>query len=231
MARSPAREQSGRGRLPTARRDRRPALAALAVLLILLGALGSALVAFRSGDRTSVLVAAHDIPIGQQISADDFVRTSVGGESQYLVPASQEGSIVGSRARVSVPKGSLVNGQMFTVEKQVPEGAQLVGIVLDTNQRPSQIPEPGEVVRIFFVSGSSSQQGGSPRGFAAGDPVVLSARVVNVGNGRGTDSRSVTVLVRDDIAGDVAELASSGNLAMTVMPGGTRPAVDLETIN
>lgn len=230
MAQSPAKERAVRGRLPVARRDRRPALAALAVLLILLGALGSALVAFRSGDRTSVLVAARDIPIGQVITRDDFVRTSVAGESRYLVPADLEGDYVGSRARVSVPGGSLVNRKMFTVEKQVPDGAQLVGVVLDTDQRPSDVPEPGDVVRIYFVSGTASDQGGSPNGLAPGAKVVDAARVVHVGSGRGSDSRNVTVLVPDGAAGDVAEFASSGSLAMTILPTNTRPGVDLESV-
>src|SRR5687768_16946461 len=58
-------------RLPVPKRDRRPALAALAVLLILAGALGSALIAYRSGDRVDVLVASDDILPGQKIDADD----------------------------------------------------------------------------------------------------------------------------------------------------------------
>jgi hypothetical protein len=229
MAQSPAKEQAGRGRLPVVRRDRRPALAALAVLLILLGALGSALVAFRSGDRTSVLVAARDIPIGQVITADDFTRTSVAGEGRYLVPADAEGSFVGSRSSVGVPAGTLVNRQMFTVAKQVPEGAQLVGVVLDTNQRPSEVPKSGDVVRLYYVTGASDQ-GGTNSVLSGGDQVVESARVVSVGSGRGADSRNVTVLVRDAAAGDVAEFASSGNLAMAILPSDTRPAVDLESV-
>jgi hypothetical protein len=229
MAQSPAKEQAARGRLPVVRRDRRPALAALAVLLILLGALGSALVAFRSGDRTSVLVAAHDIRIGQVIGRGDFTSTSVAGEARYLVPASAEGSFVGSRSRVGVPAGTLVNPQMFTVQKQVPEGAQLVGVVLDTNQRPSEVPQSGDVVRIYYVTGTSNQGGGGGA-LSGGDTVVRSARVVSVGSGRGADSRNVTVLVSDSAAPDVAEFASSGNLAMAILPSDTRPPVDLESV-
>ena len=57
---------TARGRLPVPSRDRRPALAALAILLVLAGALGSALVAYRSGSRVDVLVARHDIGPGEQ---------------------------------------------------------------------------------------------------------------------------------------------------------------------
>lgn len=227
MAQSPAKDQSARGRLPAARRDRRPALAALAVLLILLGALGSALVAFRSGDRTSVLVAADDITVGQVVTRADFVRTSVAGDADYVVAADDENTVLNKRASVSVPAGTLVNPQMFTNQSLVPDGSQLVGVVLNTTQRTSQVPAPGEVVRIYYVSGAAAEQGGSANGRSPGDEVIQSARVVYVGSGRGADSRNVTVLVRDQSAGEVAELASSGHLAMAILPLGTKPTVDL----
>jgi len=227
MAQSSTKEQTGRGRLPVARRDRRPALAALAVLLILLGALGSALVAFRSGDRSSVLVAAHDIPIGKVISSDDFVKTSVAGDSGYMLSASAANSLVDQRASVGVPKGTLVNAGMFTDKSLLPAGSQLVGVVVNTTQRTSNVPAPGEVVRIYYVSGASAEQGGSGGGRTPGENVVAAARVVYVSTGRSGDSRNITVLVRDQAAGEVAELASSGHLAMTVLPIGSKPIVDL----
>ncbi len=226
MAEGHGNEQA-RGRLPVARRDRRPALAALAVLLILLGALGSALIAFRSGDRVSALVAADDIPIGKTVSAADFVETSVAADARYLITADSRKFFVGSRSTVTVPKGTLLNRNMFTNASQIPNGAQLVGVMLDPNQRTSEVPKPDDVVRLYYVSGTS-EGSGSPRGLSGGDTVVESARVVFVGGGRGADQRNVTVLISDTDAGDVAEFASSGNLAMTILPNGTVPRPDLQ---
>lgn len=221
-----ATTDQARGRLPVARRDRRPALAALAILLILLGALGSALVAFRSGDRISVLVAADDIPVGKTVTASDFVQTSVAADAKYLITADALSAFENSRATVSVPKGTLVNRQMFTNGSQIPDGAQLVGVMLDPSQRTSQVPSPGEVVRLYYVTGTS-QRSGSTGDYGPGQQVVAAARVVHVGSGRGSDQRNVTVLVRDTDAGKIAEFASSGNLAMTVLPSGTVPNPDL----
>ena len=204
-------------------------MAALALLLILLGALGSALIAFRSGDRISVLVAADDIPIGKTVERSDFVETSVAADAKHLITADSEQFYVGSRATVGVPAGTLVNRDMFTKTSIVPNGATLVGVVVSPAQRTSSLPRPGDVVRLFYVSGSGQQASGSGA-LAPGEKVVDAARVVYTGSGQGSDSRNVTVLVNVDAAGDVAEYASSGHLAMTILPSGTTPRPDLQKV-
>jgi hypothetical protein len=225
MVQSPVRDQSVRGRLPAARRDRRPALAALAVLLILLGALGSALIAFRSGDRVSVLVASRDIKVGQTVSTQDFRKVKVAGTDLQLVSGDLLGSYDGRRATVGVPQNSLINPQMFTRGGVVPEGAEQVGVVVTTKQRPGAIPHVGDVVRLYFVAGDS-QQSGAKGDYLPGEPVVDAARVTAVSTGGGSDSRNITVMVENKVAGDVASLGSSGNLAVTIMPLDTEPDVD-----
>jgi hypothetical protein len=50
--------------------------------------------------------------------------------------------------------------------------------------------------------------------------------VISVGHGAGAGTTSITVLVRSDLASDVANYASSGNLAVTVLPDDTRPSID-----
>ena len=213
----------GRGRLPAARRNRRPALAALALLLVLGGALGSALVAYRSGSRVDVLVARHDIPVGRQIGAADLRVARVAADSANVVDARYLNRFVGSFATGRIPEGTLVNARMFKVGSVIPSGAQLVGMVLDTTRRTTQRPSEGDVVRIYYVS----QAGGQPVGdVAPGDTIVRAARVMQVGRGSGSDGTSVTVLVKDDVAGLLAEFAASGSLAVSVLPEDTRPAVD-----
>lgn len=224
-----APDRSTRGRLPAARRDRRPALAALAILLVLLGALGSALIAFRSGDRVSVLVASHDIQIGETVDRGDFVTASVAADGQFLVPDDQSGLVTDHVARVAVPKGTLVNAAMFTDAAQVPSGGQLVGIVVNTTQRPSEVPAPGDVVRVIYISGTS-RESTQPNGVSPGRAIVQSARVVNVGSGGGVGARNVTVLVDDAVAGKVAEFASSGHIALTILPLATRPPLDMDRV-
>src|SRR3954454_18587329 len=128
MISTPERETFERGRLPVAARDKRPALAALALLLILLGALGSALLVFRSGDRESVLAASHDIEFGQVMSRSDFSTVRAAADGAALVPARVVDSYVGSRATSTIPKGALLSPRMFSVKTLVPTSGEGVGI-------------------------------------------------------------------------------------------------------
>src|SRR4051795_8048453 len=108
MTRPGRPEVSTRGRLPVGRRDRRPALAALALLLVVAGALGAALVVYRSGHRTDVLVAAHEIRTGERVTADDFAVARVAADSDLVVPASERAAFVGSFATTTIPAGALI---------------------------------------------------------------------------------------------------------------------------
>lgn len=211
-----------RGRLPAARRDRRAGLAALALLLVLLGALGSALIVFRSGNRESVLVAARDITFGQVITRADFSTARAATDQGYLLDSSRIDEVLGTRATSRIPAGSLVSPQMFTRQTLVPAGGEAVGIVVGANQRPSRLPEPGQVVRIYFVQGSSDNGSKIP----PSNPVVRAARVLDVGAGDGSGTSSITVLVDSSRAAAVAGYASSGNLALTVLPDNTVPDID-----
>ena len=213
-----------RGRLPVARRDRRPALAALALLLVLVGALGSALVAYRSGSRIDVLVARTDIARGQVITAADLTTARVAADGGLTIDASAIDNFIGAYADSSIPQGTLLNGGMFLRGSLVPDGAQLVGVVVDITRRTTERLRPDDVVQLVYVSGNGEGQAavGSP-----GDPVVKAARVVKVGNGGGSGLLSVSVLVPDADAGLVADLASSNSLALTLLPADTKPVVDL----
>lgn len=219
------RNQSVRGRLPAVRRDRRPALAALALLLVLGGALGSALVAYRSGDRVDVLVAREDIAFGQQVTEADFSVARVSAEATNVIDAQAVGNFVGSFATGRIPAGTLVNSRMFKVDDVVPDGAELVGVVVDASRRPTERPEPRDVVSLYYVS----QGGGEPVGtYAPGDPVVEAALVMESATAGSADGLSLTVLVDDQIAGTLAEFAASGSLAVTVLPDTAEPSVEAE---
>ncbi|NAZ84512.1 hypothetical protein GTR02_22165, partial [Kineococcus sp. R8] len=104
----PAGARTGTGstpgrRLPSPVRERRPAVAALGLLLIVGGALGSALVVHRSGDRVDVLVASRDILPGQRIEAGDLGVARVAADGAAVVPASARQAFVGTYATSRVP--------------------------------------------------------------------------------------------------------------------------------
>ena len=105
---------SAAGRLPV-QRTRRPTFAALAVLLILVGALASAWLVYRSGNRVDVLVARDDVTVGQVMTAEDFVVARVATDDAPVIVASAIGNFTTGQTRAStnIPAGTLLNRDMF----------------------------------------------------------------------------------------------------------------------
>jgi len=208
-------------RLPTPVRERRPALAALGLVLVVGGALGSALVVHRSGDRVDVLVARHDILPGERIAADDLGVARVAADGAAVVPASALGAFVGTYATSRVTADTLVNRTMFLAGGTVPAGAAVVGVVLAAPQRPSQALEAGDVVRAYLVSGDGKDGavGGQP-----GDVLLSAVRVVAAD--APTDTAAVSLLVPADDAAAVVAAAAAGQVALARLADGTQPLVD-----
>jgi hypothetical protein len=224
MTRPQQAQLSGRGRLPVGRRDRRPALAALALLLVVAGALGAALVAYRSGHRTDVLVASHEIRTGQRVTAGDFTVARVAADSGYVVPASQRSAFVGSYATTDIPSGSLINHLMFRVGSVVPPEGVVVGVTLTVDQRPAASVQPNDVVRAYLVPKGGQSTDAAP----LGQVLVDAARVVGVQNGS-SDAITASLLVSADDAQKLIGPASQGTVALAVLPAGTKPALDYRT--
>ncbi len=226
---SPTTAPPSRGRLPVSRRDRRPTLAIVALLLILLGALGSALVAYRSGDRISVLVAARDIPFGTVVGSDDFLEVRAAADTPGMVLADRRREFEGLHTTTAIPEGALVHPKMFSIADYVPDRGELVGIVVDSSRRPDPVPRAGQVVRIYYVAAQNSR-GGNGAAYNPGETIVEAARIVSVGPGTTADSSVVTVLVTEFEAGGLANFASSGNVALTLLPDDTEPPLDTVSV-
>jgi len=224
---NPATTGPGRPhRLPVATRERRPVLLAAGVVLVVAGALGSALVVHRSGDRVEVLVAREDIAPGEQITADDLGVALVAADGAAVVPAAAVGAFVGTFATTRIPAQSLVTPAMFLAGGTVPADAAVVGLVLAPEQRPSQPLVPGDVVRAFLVTADGSS---TVSGRPAGTTLLEAARVV-AGGGAGstaTGGDTVSLLLPVDAAADVVAAAAAGQVALVRLADGTTPSVDL----
>lgn len=212
----------GRGRLPAPVRDRRPALAALALLLVLGGALGSALIAYRSGDRVDVLVARGDIEVGQVVSEDDFAIARVAADGAATIPAAAVKSFEGTSATTRIPAGTMLNNTMFRVGQIVPLRSVVVGVVLAANQRPAKDLREGDVVRVFLVPRDAG---------AAGQGTVLASavRVAEVSPVASGDSVRVSLLVPEGPATAIVTAAATGSIAVTRLASETLPAIDFRT--
>ena len=220
----PATDGSGR-RLPVRTSDRRPALAVLAVLLILGGALVSGLIVLRTGQRLDLLVLRRDVAPGQQLSADDLGIARIAGTGADAVKADQRSAVVGQFATTRIFSGTLLSRDMMQPRADVPAGSAVVGLALTVNQAPAGGVREGDVVRVLVVP----QRGGT------GEAVVLvdAARVVRDGAAAqrsGSTSQlsnangsSISVLVPQTVAPDVAAASAQGEAAVVLLPPGTRP--------
>ena len=116
---------------------------------------------------------------------------------------------------------------MFRVSGVIPDGAELVGIVLPATQRPGQPLAAGDMVRVYFVAGKSTEKAA---GLQPGQSVVDAARVTGVSAaGGGSDQMTADPAAHRRQLGTVAQLASAGQLAVAKLPDGVRPPVDLKT--
>jgi hypothetical protein len=217
--------QTGRGRLPVASRDRRPALAALALLLIVGGGLGAGLVVYRTAQQTDVLVAERTIHPGDVISSGDMTTVAVSGASANTVAASNEHSFIGAVAVTTVPTGALLNPLMFHPKRGVlPAGGQALGISVPAAQRPSAQFSAGDVVQAYYVQKGNSTVGDSaPTASRIADPLL----VIGVHTSSGDGSSIVSVLVNADTASALAIPASQGSVVLTRLPFGTKPELSL----
>ncbi|ARX85591.1 hypothetical protein [Streptomyces alboflavus] len=215
-------------RLPTAPRERKPALAALAVLLILVGALGATVLVLRAGDRVEVVKVTKRIAPGESVTKDNSTSVMVAADSDvHYVKYSKLGALSKLKAKTTLYPGTVVVGEMFDDKGGLPSGKASVGLSLKEGQYPSTLQQ-GDTVALYRVAanGSSSSNdddkgtGGSSSGRTL---LVPDARVGAVNNKSdstiSTGNLSITVLVDNDDVAAVTSAASLGEVAVAVVPG------------
>jgi hypothetical protein len=197
----------------------------LALLLVVAGALGSALVVYRSGHRTDVLVAAHEIKPGQQVNSSDFRVARVATDSGSVVHASDQHSFVGTFATTEIPAGTLLNHLMFQVSNVLPADGVVVGVTLGRYQRPATSISNGDVVRAFLIPKTSTGANGPGPGLV----LVDAARVVDVVGASSTDTITASLLVKQSDAQNLISAASQGAVSLAELPKSVVPSIDFQT--
>ena len=115
-------------RLPSAPRERKPALAALALLLIVGGALGAAYLVVQNGQRVSAIEITQQLGPGQQIPASALqeVQIAAGGGPSY-VPWSEACQVTQFYAATAIPPGTLLTNLMCSQDQQPGRGPRRGG--------------------------------------------------------------------------------------------------------
>jgi SAF domain len=202
-------------------------LLALSALVVLLGGL----VAFIAGQmltrHTEVLVVARTVQVGTKISADDLVTANVTADPHLSpIPASQRGQIVGMVAQVTLSPGELLTRSQVGAGSGFTRGQMLVALPLKPGQFPQRGLAPGQQVLVVSTPGSSgtAATSGAPpadNGTATGSDRAVTATVADVGSkdaATGLTVVDVRVSSEDGVA--VAQLGSTGNLALILLPAG-----------
>jgi hypothetical protein len=219
--------------MPSAPRERKPALAALAVLLVALGAVAAGYLVINAGHRVGAVEITQQVGQGQRIPASAIKEVEIASNSGINYVAWQYANrVAGVYAAVQIPAGTLLTSVMMTATKNLAAGKVQVGLSLKPGQAPANLLI-GQSVEAFGV-GTGSGCGGSAAGGGAGGtgsgsggssgsgggPITTGVIASVVGSTASSGSTvAVTLAVPDADAGVLACYASAGDVAIALTPG------------
>ena len=152
------------------------------------------------------------------VAADDSIN---------YIEWSQLGALKKLKAKSTIYTGTVVMGQMFAAQEQIPEGKASVGVALKEGQYPAGV-KPGDIVAAYRVGSSSSSSSGDSAdkdtsSSASGGAIVPDARVNGVADDGdstvSTGNKSFTLLVDEADAAALASAAAAGEVAIVRVPG------------
>jgi hypothetical protein len=150
------------------------------------------------------------------------------------IPASEESQIVGMVAQVGLVKGELLTRAQVGVSSGFTTGQVLVALPLKQGQFPGRGLTAGQQVLIVATPGANGAAGTSggglkpsssssvtPSGAGSSQASGIDATVAEVGvMNPATQATVVDVRVSSSDGVSVAQLASTGNLAVILLPAG-----------
>jgi hypothetical protein len=226
----------GGRRMPSAPRERKPALAALAVLLVALGAVAAGYLVISAGHRVGAVEITQRVGQGQRIPASAIKEVEIASNSGINYVAWQYANrVAGVYAAVQIPAGTLLTPAMTTATNNLAAGKVQVGLSLKPGQAPANLLI-GQSVEAFGVGtgsgcaaaaavgggagGTGGTGGGSGNGAGPGVPITTGVIASVVGSTASNGSTAaVTLAVPDADAGVLACYASAGDVAIALTPG------------
>ena len=183
--------------------------------LVAVGGLVAAGLVSRAGDRVEVLAVARTVPVGQTIDAADMTMARVPADPALApVPVAERGQVIGRVAAVELRPGTLLTAGDVTDTAVPGAGEQLVGVAARPGQLPARGLRGGDRVLAVPVPGDQASTDGIPA--EPGDPVP--GRVLQVGPPDGEGVVTVDLLVGQDTGARLAAVASTGRVALILLP-------------
>jgi len=205
--------------MPSAPRERKPALAALAVLLVALGAVAAGLLVINAGHRVGAVEIVQQVGQGQQIPVSAIREVQISSDTGLDYVAWQYASrVAGVYAATEIPAGTLLTQAMTSSSNNLAAGKVEVGLSLKAGQVPGNLII-GDTVEAFPVGtgsgcGTGANTGATGVSIATGTVASLSGNATQSG-----DTAGVTLAVSSADAGTLACYASAGDVALTLLPG------------
>lgn len=185
---------SGR-RMPSAQRERKPALFALAILLVALGAGAAGLLVIRASAKVEAIEIIQSVNQNSQIPADAMAEVGIpSGSAVSYVPWSEAAQVERDFAAIPIPEGTLLTARMVAASNGVMPGEDLVGLSLKAGQVPAGI-QPGDKVDAVAVGQACGVNPAQQQ-----QPVAVDAQVT-------------------DVSGDVTAVGSTAVVTIAVQPG------------
>jgi len=217
--------------MPSAPRERKPALAALAVLLVALGAVAAGYLVINAGHRVGAVEITQQVGQGQRIPASAIKEVEIASNSGINYVAWQYANrVAGVYAAVQIPAGTLLTSAMTTATNNLAAGKVQVGLSLKPGQAPGNLLI-GQTVEAFGVGtgsgcGATSAGGGGTGGTGGGNGTgpgvpITTGVIASVFGSTATNgsTAAVTLAVPDADAGVLACYASAGDVAIALTPG------------
>lgn len=216
----------GGRRMPSAPRERKPALAAVAILLVALGAASAGYLVLNAGHRVGAVEITQDVGQGQQIPASAIKEVQINSDTDVHYVAWQYASrVTGVFARVQIPAGTLLTSNMTAATSNLTAGKVEVGLSLKPGQAPTNLLI-GQTVRAFPVGtgsgcgGGANGTGGTGAAATPGEPITTGT-IVSVSGSTATNgsTAAITLAVPETDAGVLACYASAQDVAIALTPG------------
>jgi len=211
----------GGRRMPSAPRERKPALAALAVLLVALGAVAAGLLVINAGHRVAAVEIVQQVGQGEQIPASAIREVEISSDSGLDYVAWQyAGRVACVYAATEIPAGTLLTEAMTSSTNNLAAGKVEVGLSLKAGQVPGNLLI-GDTVEAFPVGTGSGCGTSADANSASTDVPIATGTVASLSGGASEtgNNAGVTLAVSSADAGTLACYASAGDVAITLMPG------------
>lgn len=192
---------------------RRPgvALAALVVIGVCAALAGTLLV--RADRRITVLALAQPVAAGHQIRDGDLRVVRVGASDVTLVPARDRHRVVGATAATDLVAGMLLTPAALT-EPFIPgPGEAVVGVALRPGQLPAGGLQPSDRVQVVST-GPTGDTNGTPGAVV----LAAAARVFDVRVDDSNELVTISVVVPQQAAANVARATSAGEASLVLLP-------------